>query len=62
MSENFSKGIQKVLEFSKSEVRRLDIPCVSPEHLFLGIIKDKDGTGIPEFVIGNQNIFNTLID
>ena len=43
MSDNISKGIQKILQFSKEEVKRLKLSHVAPEQLLLGIIKDKDG-------------------
>ena len=43
MKENFSKGIRVVLKHSKSEAERLKTTFIGPEHLLLGIIKDKDG-------------------
>ena len=43
MSENFSKGIKNILKHARSEAKRLKARLVTPEHLLLGIIKDKDG-------------------
>ena len=43
MNENFSKGIKTVLKYARDEAKRLKSLSVSPEHLLLGIIKDKDG-------------------
>ena len=43
MKENFSKGIRAILKFSKEEARRLKMTHIGPEHLLLGILKDKDG-------------------
>ena len=43
MKENFSKGIRTILKYSKEEAYRLKVPYIGPEHLLLGILKDKDG-------------------
>ena len=43
MKENFSKGIRIVLKFAKEEALRLKMKHIGPEHLLLGILKDKDG-------------------
>ena len=43
MKENFSKGIKAILKFSKEEAGRLKSRHIGPEHLLLGILKDKDG-------------------
>ena len=43
MNENFSNGIKNILKFARLETKRLNSKIVSPEHLLLGIIKDKDG-------------------
>ena len=43
MNENFSKGIKTILKHARNEAKRLKSSFVSPEHLLLGIIKDKDG-------------------
>ena len=43
MRENFSKGIRNILKLSKEEAIRLKQFSIGPEHLLLGIIKDKDG-------------------
>ena len=43
MRENFSKGLQRILKYSKEEAIRLGHSYVGSEHLLLGLIKDKDG-------------------
>ena len=43
MNENFSKGIRTVLQNARNEAKRLNSRLVMPEHLFLGIIIDKEG-------------------
>ena len=43
MNENFSHGIKNILKFARLEAKRLNSKIVSPGHLLLGIIKDKDG-------------------
>ena len=43
MKENFSKGIRTILKFAKEEALRLKAAYIGPEHLLLGILKDKDG-------------------
>ena len=43
MNENFSKGIRVVLKNARDEAVRLNSRLVTPEHLLLGIILDKDG-------------------
>ena len=43
MNENFSKGIKNILKYASLEAKRLSSGSISPEHLLLGIIKDKDG-------------------
>tara|TARA_Y100000996_G_scaffold409885_1_gene391294 strand:+ start:4303 stop:6747 length:2445 start_codon:yes stop_codon:yes gene_type:complete len=43
MNQNFSKGIRTILKLSKEEAYRLKVSHIAPEHLLLGILKDKDG-------------------
>tara|TARA_B100002052_G_scaffold233932_2_gene217052 strand:+ start:3464 stop:5908 length:2445 start_codon:yes stop_codon:yes gene_type:complete len=43
MNQNFSKGIRTILKLSKEEAYRLGVSHIAPEHLLLGILKDKDG-------------------
>ena len=43
MSENYTKGVQKLLKYAKGEAIRLGPTYVGSEHLLLGIIKDVDG-------------------
>jgi ATP-dependent Clp protease ATP-binding subunit ClpC len=46
MNGNFSKRFTEVLEYSKEEAARLQNPCVVPEHLLLGIIREGKGTAM----------------
>ena len=43
MKENFSKGIRTVLKFAKEEALRLKMTHIGPEHLLLGVLRDRDG-------------------
>ena len=43
MKENFSKGVRNILKEAKEEAIRLKVSSIAPEHILLGIIKDKDG-------------------
>ena len=43
MSENYTKGVKRLLKYSKEESIRLSTTYVGSEHLLLGIIKDVDG-------------------
>ena len=43
MSENYTKGVKRILKYSKEESIRLSTTYVGSEHLLLGIIKDADG-------------------
>ena len=45
MNENYTKGVQKVLKYAKDEAIRLGQTYVGSEHVLLGIVKDKHGTG-----------------
>ena len=45
MKENYTKGVQKILKYSKDEAIRLGHTYVGSEHFLLGIIKDKNGNG-----------------
>ncbi len=46
MNLNFSQRINDVISFSKEEAERLGNPYISPEHLFLGILREGEGTAI----------------
>ena len=43
MSENYTKGIQRILKYAKEEAIRLGQTYVGSEHLVLGILKDSKG-------------------
>ena len=43
MSENYTKGVKRLLKYSKEESIRLSTTYVGSEHLLLGIIKDING-------------------
>ncbi len=46
MNLNFSQRINDVISFAKEEAERLGNPFISPEHLFLGILREGEGTAI----------------
>ncbi len=46
MNLNFSQRINDVIGFSKEEAERLGNPYISPEHLFLGLLREGEGTAI----------------
>ncbi len=46
MNLNFSQRINDVISFAKEEAERLGNPYISPEHLFLGILREGEGTAI----------------
>jgi len=51
MDAKFSQHIKDVLTYSKEEAIRLGNPFIGPEHLFLGIIRDGEGTAIDMMVL-----------
>jgi len=46
MSSKFSQKINNILVYSREEAIRLNNDCISPEHLFLGILRDGNGIAI----------------
>lgn len=46
MEYSFSKKVSLVIQYSKEEAEKLHNPCISPEHLVLGMIKDKDNKAV----------------
>jgi ATP-dependent Clp protease ATP-binding subunit ClpC len=46
MDYKFSQKIKDVLTYSREEAIRLGNSSVSPEHLFLGILRDGEGLAI----------------
>ena len=43
MNENYTKGVKKLLKYSKEESIRLSTTYVGSEHLLLAIIRDANG-------------------
>ena len=43
MINQFSPKVSEVLSFSREEAERLASPSVGPEHLLLGILREKSG-------------------
>ena len=43
MSENYTKGVQRLLKYAKEEAIRFGHTYVGSEHILLAIIKDKNG-------------------
>ena len=46
MDSQFSQRVKDILGYSKEEAIRLGNSHISPEHLFLGILRDGEGTAI----------------
>ena len=43
MINNFSPKVSQILAFSREEAARLASAAVGPEHLLLGMLRDKSG-------------------
>ena len=43
MTSQFSPKVSQILAFSREEAARLASRSVGPEHLLLGMMRDKDG-------------------
>ncbi len=54
MDSQFSQRVKDILGYSKEEAIRLGNSHISPEHLFLGILRDGEGTAIE--ILINQGI------
>jgi ATP-dependent Clp protease ATP-binding subunit ClpC len=54
MDSQFSQRVKDILGYSKEEAIRLGNSHISPEHLFLGILRDGEGTAIE--ILVNQGI------
>lgn len=54
MDSHFSQRVKDILGYSKEEAIRLGNSHISPEHLFLGILRD--GEGIAVEILINQGI------
>lgn len=52
----FSQKVSEILAFSREEAVRLASRSVGPEHLLLGILRDKNGPIIEMFNHSNVNI------
>ena len=46
MEYSFSRKVSLVIQYSKEEAEKLHNPCISPEHLVLGMMKDKDNKAV----------------
>ena len=46
MDANFSKKVKDILNYSKEEALRLGYKYISPEHLFLGILRDGNSVAL----------------
>ena len=58
MSENYTKGVKKILKFAKEEAIRLSNTYVGSEHLLLAIIKDDSGSAAKMLVSLGSNLSN----
>jgi ATP-dependent Clp protease ATP-binding subunit ClpC len=54
MDSQFSQRVKDILGYSKEEAIRLGNSHISPEHLFLGILRDGEGTAVE--ILINQGI------
>ncbi len=54
MDSQFSQRVKDILSYSKEEAIRLGNSHISPEHLFLGILRDGEGVAID--ILINQGI------
>ena len=54
MDSQFSQRVKDILGYSKEEAIRLGNSHISPEHLFLGILRDGESTAIE--ILMNQGI------
>ena len=54
MDSQFSQRVKDILSYSKEEAIRLGNSHISPEHLFLGILRDGEGVAIE--ILVNQGI------
>ena len=52
----FSQKVSEILAFSREEAVRLASRSVGPEHLLLGILRDKNGPIIEMFNHSNVNL------
>ena len=43
MARQFSDKVSEILSFSREEATRLASHSVGPEHLLMGILRDRDG-------------------
>jgi ATP-dependent Clp protease ATP-binding subunit ClpC len=56
MDAKFSQRIKDVLSYSKEEAIRLGNSFISPEHIFLGILRDGEGDAIEALVSLGANL------
>ena len=56
MDAKFSQKIKDVLSYSKEEAVRLGNAFITPEHFFLGIIREGDGIAIDILVLKSNGI------
>ncbi len=54
MDSQFSQKVKDILSFSKEEAIRLGNSHISPEHLFLGILRDGEGVAVD--ILLNQGV------
>jgi ATP-dependent Clp protease ATP-binding subunit ClpC len=54
MDSQFSQRVKDILGYSKEEAIRLGNSHISPEHLFLGILRDGESVAVE--ILMNQGI------
>ena len=55
MTSQFSQKVSQILAFSREEAIRLSSKNVSPEHLLLGLLRDKTGPVHELFILLDIN-------
>ena len=61
MNENYTKGVRKVLTYAKEESIRLGQTYIGSEHIFLGILKDTNGSASSTLKIIGCNFVKSII-
>ena len=56
MARQFSDKVSEILSFSREEATRLASHSVGPEHLLMGILRDRDGIVVEMLEKMNVNI------
>ena len=58
MNRHFSSKVREIITYSREEAERLQNNYIGPEHLFLGILRDGEGTGVNTLKSMGINLVN----